>query len=93
MILLKLILIPMMIKVLLATRKPLLCALLYGAALFTNGLVFDLAFSGDWLLVTGKLALSTALAYGFFWLLKAFEDAGALYWGIVALGTALLIAF
>lgn len=86
-------LIPMMIKVLLATGRPLVCALLYGAGLFTGGFMFDMAMNPQWGPILGSLALSTAVSYGFFWLLKYFEDAGALYWGIVVLGTALLIAF
>lgn len=80
----------MLIKALLATRKPLLCALLYGAALFTNGLIFDMALADNWKPIMGTLALSTVAAFGFFWLLKELEDS-SLYWVALVLGVALLL--
>lgn len=80
----------MLIKALLGTRSPGLCALLYGAALFTNGLIFDLALAGDWRQIAGSLALSTAACYAYFRLLLATEDMGALYWLVLAVGAALM---
>lgn len=91
--LLKMLLIPMMIKALLATRRPWLCAGLYGAALFANSLIFDLALGGDPKMVLLNLAGAVGLSFAFFWLLKEFESAGALYWVILVLGTAALLYF
>lgn len=80
----------MLIKALLATRNPTLCAALYGAALFTNGLIFDMALGAEWLPVAGRLALSTVSAFIFFWLLLRAEDTGPPYWGVLMVGVALL---
>jgi hypothetical protein len=85
----KLMLIPMLIKTLLATRQPLLCAVLYGAALFTNGLIFDAAFGDPWK-VAGELVLSTVVAYGYFWTLKELDDTGPPYWAALIVGTGIL---
>lgn len=89
---LKMILIPMLIKTLLVTRKPHWCALLYGAALFTNSLMFDLAFKADWGKVLFVLAGATGLSYAVFWALKEFEDT-ALYWVALVIGVGLLLWF
>lgn len=80
----------MLIKALLGTRSPGLCALIYGAALFTNGLIFDLAFGGDWARVLGSLALTTVACYAFFWLLLKTEDMGPFYWITLVVGIALM---
>ncbi len=80
----------MLIKALLGTRSPGLCALIYGAALFTNGLIFDLALGGDWVQVAGSLSLSTTACYAYFWLLLKTEDMGALYWLTLSLGAAVM---
>ena len=90
---LKMILIPMLVKTLLATRRPLLCAGLYSAALFTNSLIFDLAIGQDISKVVFHLAGATALSFAFFWLLKEFDSAGALYWIVLVLGTAAMLFF
>ena len=90
---LKLLLIPMMIKALLATRQPLLCAVIYGAALFTNGLIFDLGLGADPGKVALSLAISTGVAFAVFYALKETEDMGALYWVALVLGVALMIMF
>lgn len=89
--LLKMFLIPMMVKATLATRQPLLCALIYGAALFTNALMFDLAFGAGWGPVLQQLALVTAVSLGVFTALLKSEDYGALYWLVLFLGAGLLL--
>lgn len=83
----------MLIKTLLATRKPLLCAGLYGAALFTNGLMFDLAFGGTWGGVLYQLVGATGLSFAFFWLLRELESSGAPYWTVLILGSGCLLFF
>jgi ABC-type cobalamin transport system permease subunit len=85
------ILIPMLIKALLATRNPALCAAIYGAALFTNGVIFDLALNSDWMPIFGRLALSTTSALVFFWLLMKAEDTGPPYWAVLIIGVALMV--
>jgi hypothetical protein len=89
---LKLILIPMLVKVLLTTRKPHYSALLYGGAIFTNSLLFDLAFTGDTVGVLIELLGATGLSYAFFWALNEFES-GPLYWVVLVLGVPALILF
>jgi hypothetical protein len=87
---LKMIIIPMLVKTLLATRNPILCAALYGACLFTNSLIFDLAFSNDWAGVLFNLTGATGLSFAYFWALKEFES-GPLYFATLIVGTGLLL--
>lgn len=87
---LKLILVPMLIKALLATRQPALCAGLYGAALFTNSAIFSMAVAENWIPILGNLALSTGSAFAFFWLLLKTEDTGWPYWLVLIIGVAVL---
>ncbi len=87
---LKMIIIPMLVKTLLATRNPILCAGLYGACLFTNSVIFDLAFGNDWGRVLLELAGATGLSFAYFWALREF-DSGPLYFTILIGGTGLLL--
>ena len=80
----------MLIKALLTTRNPILCAAIYGAALFTNWMIFDMALGGDWVRILGSLALSTAAAFAFFWALLKTEDTGPPYWAVLVIGVALM---
>lgn len=75
----------MLVKVTLATRKPHWAALLYVAALFTNSLIFDLAFGSNINAVALKLLISGGVSYGFFWALNEFESS-AIYWVVLILG-------
>lgn len=86
---LKMILLPMLVKALLVTRKPALCAAIYGLALLTNSAIFDLAFGADVGRVLAILALNTAASFGFFWTLKETEDS-SLYWGALIVGIGVL---
>ena len=90
-IFLKMVLVPMLIKAALASRQPGFCALLYGAALFTNALMFDVAFSGNWVPVVKYLSFITLLAYGVFFALLKSEDYGPFYWATLFVGSALLL--
>jgi hypothetical protein len=85
--------IPMMVKVLLASRQPLLCALIYSALLFVQGYMFDMALGGDVPKILGSMALSTLAAWGYFYLLKETEDAGGIYWGVLIVGAGILLYF
>ncbi|MCA9796763.1 MAG: hypothetical protein KC910_33365 [Candidatus Eremiobacteraeota bacterium] len=91
MLLLKLFLIPMLIKVLIQTGKPKVCAALYGACLFTNGLIFDVAFTGEWGRVLVILVGATGLSLLFFWLLNELESTGWPYWLTLVVGSAALL--
>ena len=91
MLFLKALLIPMLIKANLATRQPALCAFIYAAAMFTNALMFDVAFGAGWAPVLQKLAIITVVAFVVFWTLLKAEDYGPLYWLALFLGAAVLV--
>lgn len=80
----------MMLKALMATRSPGLCAFIYSAALFTNDLMFDMAFGGHWDRVLLKLAISTISAFAWFWALVKTEDMGGIWWAVLVIGVGLM---
>lgn len=80
----------MMIKALLATRSPGLCAAIYAAAMFTNSFMFAGALGGHWDRVFLALAITGAASYAFFWALVKTEDMGGIWWAVLVVGVALL---
>jgi len=93
MILVKMMFLPMMLKVLDRTHRPLTCALIYAFGLLTNGLIFDLALGGNWL-HSAVIPFAQALAESaiFFYLLLQ-VDGTAFYWLVLGLGSLLLLIF
>ena len=91
MILLKLVLIPMLLKVLDRTGKPLLCSSLYALALLTNGLIFDLALGAPWGAVLLAFGVAFASSSAYFFVLHLLDGTGGLYWAALALGTLALL--
>jgi hypothetical protein len=81
MFLLKAFFVASLVKVLLKTNKPALCAAIYVAMGFVVGLMFGRSFIP---LVIGS-AIAFALAYLYFWLLNRFEESGV-FWVILVLG-------
>lgn len=88
---LKLILLGPLLKALSATRKPILCGVLYGLALLTNSVIFDLALGADPGKTVAYLLANTIAGLGYFWLLQETEDT-PIYWGVMILGAGLLCA-
>lgn len=84
--LVRLMCLPMMIKVLSKTHRPFVCALLYLGLIITNDLMFEAAFGATWQAV----AIEAGKAFGgsalYFWLLNELEGADGLYYGVLALG-------
>ena len=70
-----------LIKLLLETDKPLLCAGLY--AVMASGL--SLLFGHSLVATLVALAIRFGLAYAYFWLLARFQDSGV-FWLIMILG-------
>ena len=81
MFLLKALFIASLVKLLLKTNKPVLCAGIYVVLGFILGLMFGRPF----IYVVIGSAVSFGLAFIYFWLLNRFEDSG-LFWGILVLG-------
>ena len=90
--LLKILLIPMLVKVTLVTGKPHLASIIYVAAMFTNSLMFDLAFGQSVDTVALQLVMSGVVSYGFFRGLNEFESS-PLYWLVLVLGIPALVLF
>jgi hypothetical protein len=90
---LKIMFLPMMIKVLSKTRRPFVCALLYTLLIFTNGLMFDLAFGGTWRHVGIECAKAFGATALYFWLLNELEGADGPYWLVFALGLLGILFF
>lgn len=89
----KMIFLPMVLKVLDRSRRPLLCAVLYSALILTNVLLFDIAFGAH----PGKISLALAIAFfgslAYFKLVLELEGTGMLYWAVFAVGLGLLVYF
>ena len=89
--LLKMIVLPMLLKMLDATRKPLLVASFYAAILLTNNLIFDLV-SSTWQAVALKLVGAWVLSAVVFYALHIF-DSTSLYWPTLIGGFLALLVF
>jgi hypothetical protein len=77
--LLNILLLCALIKLLMETESPLLCASLYtGVSAF-----FNLLFGAPWSAILISGALSFGLAFLYFWLLDRFEDGSAIWWVIL----------
>lgn len=89
--LVKLMCLPMMIKVLSKTHRPVVCALLYLGLIITNDLMFEAAFGATW----QSMAIEAGKAFGgsalYFWLLNEFEGADGPYYGVLAVGFLVLL--
>lgn len=85
MFLLKLMLLPMLIKVLDRTGRPLVCASFYALGILTNGLIFDLAFGAPPATIAVAFALALAASSAFFVLLHVF-DSTPWYWAVLTGG-------
>ena len=81
MFLLKALLIASLVKILLKTNEPALCAGLYVAA----GLILGLLFGRSFTFVIVGAVVSFCLAFLYFWLLNKYEE-GWLFWGILIVG-------
>lgn len=81
MIVLKAIFLASLVKLLIATNRPVLCAGIY----VSLGFVFGLLLGRPFAYVLIGSAISFALALAYFWLLDRFEDSG-LFWVILVVG-------
>lgn len=91
MMFLKMMVLPMLIKVLSKTGRPFLCSTFYVLIIITNGLIFDLALGASWGSVALQVAIAAVLSSLYFWLLHEFEGADAIYWTVFALGFLAII--
>lgn len=91
MMMVKLMFLPMMIKVLSKTHRPFVCAFLYLGLVITNDLMFEAAFGATW----QAMALESGKAFGgsalYFWLLNELEGSDGPYYGVLALGLLVLL--
>jgi hypothetical protein len=93
MIFVKLMFLPMMLKILERCPRPLTLAIFYSLGLLTNGLIFDMAFGGNWLhSVILPFAQALLEAWAYFYLLTQTEGTGS-YWGVLVVGGILLLIF
>jgi hypothetical protein len=76
-----------LIKVLITTGKPFLCAGIYAGV----GFIASLLMGANFLVLLLATAVSFALASLYFWLLDRFEDSTVLFWVIAIVG--LVIGF
>lgn len=83
----KILLLVILVRLLLATQKPLLCAGLYTGITFLLGLALGASFPT--LLIRGGIGFAMASLY--FWLLNRFEDDLVIFFIIT--GAGILIAF
>jgi hypothetical protein len=93
MIFVKMMFLPMLLKVLDKTQRPFTCAFIYALGLFTNGMIFDVALSGGWIhnaLLPFAQALVESAIY--FYLLAQL-DGSAYYWLVLAVGGLLLMIY
>ena len=86
MILLKLVLIPMLLKVLEKSGRPFVCSTLYALVLLTNGLIFDLAFGASVASVFLAFVAAYAASSLYFYLLHHLDGSGMPYWAVLSLG-------
>lgn len=93
MIFVKIMFLPMMLKLLDRVQRPFWLALIYALGLLTNGLIFDGALGGHWL-QTVLVPFGQALieAWAFFWLLLQVDGTGA-YWAVLITGVFALLWF
>lgn len=85
MLILKIFMLIALIKILLATDKPFLCAGLYTGVIFVLGL----AFGNPIEVMLIAAVISFVLASVYFWLLSRFEDSGFVWWLILIAGLLL----
>lgn len=78
----KILILVALIKMLLITHKPLLCAELYIIVPF----VFSMIYGEPFLYVIIGCIISFVLAYAYFWLLNKFEGQGIYWWIILIVG-------
>jgi hypothetical protein len=81
----KILLLAALIRLLIATDKPFLCAGIYAGV----ALLFGLVFGGAFLPALISAAIAFALASIYFWLLD-WLDSASVWWWVVALGGILL---
>ncbi|MDT8389321.1 MAG: hypothetical protein RRC34_02310 [Lentisphaeria bacterium] len=81
MFILKIVFLASLIKLLIATNNPLLCAGIY----VSLGFVFGLLLGNPLVYVLIATAISFGLAFLYFWLLDRFEDS-AIFWVILIAG-------
>lgn len=81
MLILKAVFLASLVKLLIATNKPLLCASIYVSLGFIFGLLLERPFA----YVLLSTAISFVLALLYFWLLDRFEDSG-MFWVILIVG-------
>lgn len=70
-----------LVKLLLATQNPALCAGIYAVV----GMLFALLFGHSFLPVIISGGIGFALAFIYFWLLNRFQDTGV-FWVVLILG-------
>ena len=75
-----------LIRLLLATDKPLVCAVIYALVAFGLGLAF---YDLDAAAMSGGISLVAATAY--FWLLDKFDEGALLWWVVAILGVPIVL--
>ncbi len=81
----KCILLAALIRLLIATDKPLLCSGLYAGV----GLVFGLAFGGRIPAVLISVGIGFVLASVYFWVLNRLDSGSVVWWLVAVLGIAI----
>ncbi len=87
----KAIVLALLVKILLSTRSPGLCAGLYGAGYLMLVVPFKTAAGATAGTVALTLLVLIGAAYGFFKLLDQVESTPLLYWIVLVLGSIVLI--
>jgi hypothetical protein len=76
----------MMVRLLIATDKPWLCAGIYGAVTFIVGAVF-----GDEIASIALMAgLAFAAAFVYFWILNRLDESSVAWWVVAIIGVPLV---
>ena len=87
MLLIKILLIIGLIKLLMVTNKPFMCAGIYGVAVFIFGLAFGITINH--LLISTTIGF--ALAAGYFWLLDYMDGMEIFWWVVTAIGLMIVL--
>jgi hypothetical protein len=82
----KIFLLAVIIRLLIATDKPLLCAGIYAAIAFGLGLVFGNELTS----VALRAGLAFVAAFVYFWILDRLDSSSALWWIVAIVGVPLV---
>lgn len=86
MVLVKITVLPMLLKVLSKSRRPYFCSVMWVLIILTNGLIFNMIMGASWATIIVTCLIEFAAATLYFYALNELEGAGGLYWGVLVLG-------